>query len=301
MRRWFIWFPQGRLGNLIFQYQAISSLSGRGVILALDCEFFDIFDRPRRFLVIPCFKRLRSRLQVIWRRFFQALADRRLIGVIEPGSQIVIDNYAWETLDVFWKTGHLSNIFLIKGFFQTTRYIDPLPKIKKRILRDAENRLAQVSKPDRVAIHMRLGDYTQWSVFGIPGSGCLPASYYLNALAIIKHTVPHAHFFVLSDEPDKARNILESTGVTEQITVVHGGTTESDFALITCCSHAVLSASSYSWWAAMMIASPKRILVAPKYWLGFRKRTWFPPGLESTHFVYIDPLSDYVHSQLGKP
>jgi hypothetical protein len=33
-------------------------------------------------------------------------------------------------------------------------------------------------------------------------------------------------------------------------------------------------------------------LIAPKYWLGFRRKTWYPPGIDTSNFVYIDPLSD---------
>ncbi len=290
MRRCFVWIPQGRLGNLIFQYQAISELSGRGLVFALDSEFFDLFEKPRRFLVFPCFKRLRWRLQAHWIAFFQSLAKKHWIGTIEPGRQVVLDTYMWETAELDWKKGYFASIFLIKGFFQTTRYINPLPRIKKDILRDAERRLAGVPKPNRVAIHMRFGDYNQWPLFGVPGSACLPASYYVNALAIIKRTVPTARFLVLSDEPDKALAVLESAGIAELIKLLDEGTAERDFALIASCSHAIVSASSFSWWAAMLITNPNRLLIAPKYWLGFRKNKWFPPDIQSSHFVYVDAL-----------
>jgi hypothetical protein len=292
MRKCFIWLPQGRLGNLIFQFQAISAISDRGLIFAFDSEFFDLFERPRRFLVIPCFKRLRWRLVRLWISVFQTLARRHWLGTIEPGNQIVVDDFKWETWDACWKQGYFANIFLVKGFFQTPRYVEPLPRMKQGILQKAERRLAEVPKAGRVAIHMRFGDYSHWPLFGVPGAACLPASYYLNALAMIKKAVPAAHFLVLSDEPDKARSILDSAGVAERITFVAGGTAQEDFALMACCSHAVLSASSFSWWAAMFITNSDPLRIAPKYWLGFRRKIWFPPGLESSRFVYIDPLAD---------
>jgi len=292
MMHLFIWLPQGRLGNLIFQYQAIFKISDKSLVLALDSEFFDLFERPGRFLVIPCFKRLRWRVQVLWISFFQNLAQRHWLGTIKPGNQVVLDDYTWESLEADWESGRLTRIFLVKGFFQTPRNIEPLPKIKRKILRAAELRLADISKSNRVAIHMRFGDYSHWPVFGVPGSACLPGSYFVKAVAIIKDSVPDPHFFVLSDEPDKARAILDSKGVADRIVMVEGGTALTDFALMASCSHAIVSASSFSWWAAILIDNPDRILIAPKYWLGFSRKTWLPPGLKSEYFKYIDPLSD---------
>ena len=288
----FIWFPQGRLGNLIFQYQAICQLSGSAKVFAMDSEFFDLFEKPSRILVFPCLKRFRWRLHALWTRFFLGLAQRGWIGTVQPGRHIVIDDFTWETQEVFWEKGRLEGVFMIKGYFQTPRYVNPLPKLKREVLRVAERRLSEVPKPDRVAIHMRFGDYRHWPVFGVPGSACLPDSYYSNALEIIGNAVPTAHFFVLSDEPAKARAILESAGVSGRMTVVDGGTPQGDFALIASCSHAVISASTYSWWAATLIENPNRLLVAPKYWAGFRRKTWYPSGIESQHFHYVDPVPE---------
>jgi len=290
MRNLFVWIPQGRLGNLIFQYQAIFKISQGSVVLALDSEFFELFEIPRRFLVIPCFKRLRQRIQVYWNSFFQSLGKRKWLGTIQPGKQVVLEDYTSESPDVRWEAGRFTRVYLVRGFFQKPGDIEPLPRVKRKILQAAEIRLAHISKPNRVAIHMRFGDYSRWPVFGVPGSACLPDSYYLKALAMIQDTVPYPQFLVLSDEPDKARAILGSNGVADRMIIIEGGTASSDFALIACCSHAIISASSFSWWAAILIDNPNRILIAPKYWLGFRRKTWFPPGIESNHFVYIDPL-----------
>ncbi len=292
MKNLFIWLPQGRLGNLIFQYQAIHELSGSATVLAMDSEFFDAFEKPRRFLVLRCFKRFRWRLQVLWTNLFLSLANNNWIGTIEPGRHIVLDSFTWESVNVHWKKGHLANVFLVKGFFQTPQYLDPLPKLKRKALNEAERRFISIPEPNRVAIHMRFGDYRNWPVFGVPGSACLPDSYYVKGLAIIRKAVPAAHFLVFSDEPDRARAILEPAGVAEKMHVIEGGTAQSDFALIASCSHAIISASTFSWWAASLIRNPNRLLIAPKYWAGFRRKTWYPSGIESSHFMYIDPISD---------
>lgn len=287
----FIWIPQGRLGNLIFQHQAISKLAGGARVLAPDSEFFDLFERSPRFLVVPCVRLLRGRLHRYWTSFFETLARRRLLGTLKPDVRLVLEKYPAETADIRRETGHFDSVFLVKGFFQTPEYMLPLPRLKPGVLRRAESRLAEIPKFQRVAIHMRFGDYSQWPMLGVPGSACLPASYYLNAMSVIGKSVAPARFLVLSDEPDKARAILASAGSGAHIQFVDGGTAADDFALIASCAHAVVSASSFSWWAASLIDNPARVLVAPKYWLGFSRRTWFPPDLESAHFVYIDALS----------
>ncbi len=294
MTKCFVWLPQGRLGNLIFQHQAISALSRGGLVLALDSEYFDLFQRSARFLVVPVprLKHLRWRLSLMWANFFEGLVARKWIGTIEPGRRTVLEDHTWETLEVRWTPGYFTNLYVVKGFFQTPLYMDPLPRIKAKIIRCAEKRLADVSKPDRVAIHMRFGDYSNWPVFGVPGAACLPASYYVKALEMIKRSTPTARFFVFSDAPDEARAILESAGVTDATRIIAGGSAASDFASIASCSHAILSASSFSWWAASLISNPNRLLIAPKYWLGFRRKTWYPPGIDTSNFVYIDALSE---------
>jgi hypothetical protein len=56
---------------------------------------------------------------------------------------------------------------------------------------------------------------------------------------------------------------------------------EIDFALMTLCSHGIMSPSSFAWWASFLIKMNERVksssyFIAPKYWAGHRRKKWFP-------------------------
>lgn len=290
--RVFLWYPQGRLGNLIFQFQAVSRISGTSRVIAPDSEFFDLFEKPSRFIVLGCFRKFRWRLQEMWTRMLQRLAMAEWIGTIEPGRHVILDDHTGDSPDLLWQPGRLGSVFMVRGYFHTPDYVTPMPRIKQEKLSDAENRLRDIPKARRVAVHMRFGDYLQWPVFGVPGLACLPQTYYRDAIKLVLARVPDAHFIIFSDEPERAKTMLDSLDAAGRTSIADGGTPLLDFALMACCSHAIVSASTFSWWAAVLIDNPRRVLVAPKYWAGFRRKTWYPSGIRSEEFTYVDPVAD---------
>jgi hypothetical protein len=282
----YLWYPQGRLGNLIFQYQAIAAISEGHPVLALSNDFFDLFEYPRRFAVLPVPRRLRWRAERWWTSLLDGLVRRGLVGSIEPTMRVIEGDIASETRDLVTVPGRLKSVFVVKGFFQSSQYQFPLPSIAAAARVRAEAMLRDVPRSQRVAIHMRFGDYVTWPVFGVPGLGALPAAYYLDAIEEIGRTVPDATFVVISDDRKRAAEILgDHQG---RIRFVDGGSALDDFTLIASCGHAILSASSYSWWAAALIEGGQPLIVAPKYWLGFRKRLWFPTEIACDRFTYIE-------------
>jgi hypothetical protein len=66
-----------------------------------------------------------------------------------------------------------------------------------------------------------------------------------------------------------------------------------DFAIMTECGSGVLSNSSFSLAAAFMMTSPD-LVIAPRYWFGFRVGQWFPPRIQAIHekLLFLPVLSD---------
>lgn len=289
MKKIFFWLHQGRLGNLIFQYQAILHVSGEGRVIAMGSEFFDLFEKSPRFVVLPCPKFLRRYIGRLWVVLLQWCARQNWIGTVQPGCQILFENFTGETTEIQWKPGWLSGVYVAKGFFQSPIYMEPMPRLKQECVDAAERRLAAIPKESRVAIHIRFGDYVRWPVFGVRGAACLPAKYYARAMRIIETKVHRPHYVLFSDEPEKALSLLAADCESHRFEVTKNGSTGKDFAMMASCSHAIVSASTFAWWAATLITNPDRILVAPEYWAGFQKGIWFPPGIRSNQFNYISP------------
>jgi hypothetical protein len=78
---------------------------------------------------------------------------------------------------------------------------------------------------------------------------------------------PDAHFFVFSDEPAWAREVL--AGRPEPLHFIEhnrGADSWNDLRLMSQCRHHVIANSSFSWWGAWLGQRPGQAVVAPQRW-----------------------------------
>mgnify|MGYP002629818704 CR=1 FL=1 len=139
--------------------------------------------------------------------------------------------------------------------------------------------------PERFAfLHIRLGDYAHFNVFG--STPVLPASWYINVVARLREAEPDIPIVVFSDQIDAARELFADS---EGFFYFPFDDVESFFAM-SMASHGVLSASTFSWWAARIarMGHPEGIFVAPMYWMGFKAERWFPTAeIQASFLEYI--------------
>jgi len=146
------------------------------------------------------------------------------------------------------------------------------------------------SKPVyNIFLHVRLGDYLRHDRNRVDTNRyVLPEQYYHYALTqILSRSLPPFHIFVASDEIDVARNLFSNL---ENSTFVNESS-ELTLSILSSCDAGILSASSFSWWAAhvaLLINNRSGPFIAPKYWLGFSSRLWHPLGFESKSLTYIE-------------
>lgn len=127
-----------------------------------------------------------------------------------------------------------------------------------------------------VALHVRRGDFLKYEKF----AEC-PPSYYESALAYLREKLGSVSLFVFSDDPEYVKTHIK---LGDRVTFVSGrGIPDyEELILMSCCRHAIIANSTFSWWGAWLNANPDKIIVAPEHWM--------TGGID---------VSDYVPASLG--
>jgi len=109
----------------------------------------------------------------------------------------------------------------------------------------------QIVSAESVALHVRWFDNENSE-----SSANMTKSYYERALTLLLSRVPSAHFFIFSDRPKEAANLLGSLMSASQFTLVqHNAKSKNvvaDFWLMRQCKHFIIGNSTFAWWAAWL-------------------------------------------------
>lgn len=106
-------------------------------------------------------------------------------------------------------------------------------------------------------IHVRIGDYAKADSM----QPVLSYSYYAEAMVSM---LPGTKFFVFSDEPEKAKELLR--GLATNCTFITGSHYMLDLYLMTQCKNFIIANSTFSWWGAWLINNKDKRIVAPSTW-----------------------------------
>jgi hypothetical protein len=111
-----------------------------------------------------------------------------------------------------------------------------------------------------VAVHVRFFDTPQEK-----GVNNAPYDYYKRAFAIMANLAPDAHYFIFSDQPVAARDLIPLT--EDRVTFVsHNQGEENAYAdlwLMTQCQHFIIANSTFSWWGAWLASHRGKHVIAP--------------------------------------
>lgn len=164
------------------------------------------------------------------------------------------------------------------GYYINAKYIDRQGDALRELFRfdpgfSEQNRLTHsriVSAPYPVAVHVRRGDYVG-SVHDVTTPG-----YFHSAIRHIadKLAPEKATFFVFSNGMEWCKETL--AGLDEDFVFVEENDNDRgarDMYLMSCCSHFIISNSSFSWWAAWLGMTHDKIVVMPDKWLACEKGT----------------------------
>jgi hypothetical protein len=279
-----LWLPQGRLGNLIFQCQALHFIfKSEFTVFTFKTIFNDVFKSPKNFhfIKIPLFHKGRIILKL--NSFIRFLAKKGILGLVTPRLSLLHGQIMVEALDLEQKKGFLP-VWVVDGWFQSDHFCVAKLEMQPHLGEKFDRRFLSVPVARRVAIHMRFGDYSSWNILGKVGV-ILPKSYYKNAVNKMQSDLLDPVFIVFSDSLEKARDVLKNIDANF---IYHDGSEGEDLVGISKCGHAIVSASTFAWWGGYLIENFDRKIIAPNYWLGFKSKIWYPLDIKTNAFDYID-------------
>jgi hypothetical protein len=115
------------------------------------------------------------------------------------------------------------------------------------------------------------------------GNVCLPFSYYLKALRRLT-AEDETKVLVASDDHEFVELAFENVGLPYTLIREDVNTT---FAILSMCDAGVISNSSFSWWAGLMVARRGGRVIAPKNWTGWKDNECTPPTIQTPHFEWL--------------
>lgn len=263
----------GGIGNQLFIYAAARRMSiVNDVELVLDDQsgFLNDFEFKRFYQLdnfnIPCRKANKlERLEPLGRirryliKKFQILCKKRIL--LQNG----VDFNSW--ILNYRPTG----ITYIEGYWQSEKYFkDCENQIRDElvIIPPTDNLNLYFSKiiesNNSIALHVRFFDST---VSGKDVSGGLNTNYYFKAIEYIKQRINSPHFYIFSDDPERALSIIPLE--ENQFTLIKHNIGDkmayADLWLMSKCKHFIIANSTFSWWGAWLSINHGKIVIAPGF------------------------------------
>ena len=131
-------------------------------------------------------------------------------------------------------------------------------------------------------VHARGGDYRSWPSREHPA--ILPASWYSAQVAGLRAREPGLEFVVVGDDLELCSKVADAIGGHH----IQTGSESTDLAVLAWCRAGILSASSFAFWGAYFAQAhgSQGPFIAPKFWIGHRTQQWYPPFIEAGFLEY---------------
>ena len=180
------------------------------------------------------------------------------------------------------------------GFFQSEQYFSAYAEsikksfiIKKQYKKQFESKYRKLIEDNKViVVHLRRADYNEVEFDGLGGQGVsIPMEYYHKALAAIKNKSEYQILFISDDIESVKRDFGNEPNYRfeENSAIV-------DFQLIQHADIAIIANSTFAWWAGYLSEKINPLIIAPKYWLGFKIKKEYPQGIYTPKFNWVNVL-----------
>jgi len=262
----------GGLGNQMFQYAA-----GRALAIANEAELkLDLIEMGSYKLRPFALDQFNIEASIAASHEVPAKPKRGLLRKFTSAfkadrssyERIVESSLAFDS-----RVPALRGSLYLSGYWQSEQYFassaDAIRRdfsLKSPMSPARQNVLARIDAATApVSIHVRRGDYvTNPSANAVHGT-CEP-SWYHEAMRSMLDRVGDASFFVFSDEPQWARDNLQSSHPMVFIEPQNDGRDGEDMHLMAACQAHIIANSSFSWWGAWLNPRPDKHVIAPRQW-----------------------------------
>jgi hypothetical protein len=234
----------GRLGNQMFQYSALKSISlRRGYDYVIpDSDFKDPWRDHQLFDV-----------------FKMESISKKNLGRIRQTS--LYEGHFHFNEGLYRNCADCVDLY---GYFQSEKYFI---SIKSEILKDFQfhdhivdpciEMISSLNSP--IALHVRRGDYLEKSNEHPPQA----IEYYEEALSNFSKT---RNIIVFTDDIEwcKKQKLFSS----DRFLISESKNSKIDLCLMTLCTDYIIANSSFSWWGAWLSKNDDPIVISPKKWFG---------------------------------
>ena len=292
----------GGLGNQMFQYAYAYSLAQKlKEELFIDTSFYpqdkkiDLFTlmvpelkkweeapissfEKTRVVIVQKFYHVLQKLIRVFRRT-DRLGEKLFKFFSRRGYNFNFDPYFYE----YKKDAENTYLY---GYFQGEKYFENVAesikeqfKVKKELSDYAKEVKEQIKKENSVALHIRLGDYTQKKNYDLY---VCTKEYYENAIDYIKNNIENPEFFVFTNDLEGAKKLVD---FPKETFFVEKTENYEDLALMQECKHFIISNSTFSWWGAYLSENPDKKIVVPDK---FRRRQKEEPAIYFKDMIKIN-------------
>ena len=267
----------GGLGNQMFQYAAVRSLSMvNNVPFRLDISGFENYSLHQGFELDRFFKchvitATQQDVQNIikWQSvpFFQRIFSRSGMSVLRY-KRFVVEPYFhyWSEVCFIPKDSYLV------GYWQSEKYFAgvtsqiradftfclPMNKLNEAVA-------TKILAVSAVSLHVRRGDYVS-NAKTTATHGLCTLDYYRAAISYISKQIKNPYFFVFSDDIEWVKDNLKIDFPHQYVAHNQGAESYNDMRLMSLCQHHIIANSSFSWWGAWLNPNEEKIVIAPKRW-----------------------------------
>ena len=262
----------GRLGNQLFQYFFLLYLKSK------DKNKTYFFTNPHHAYLTKYFDLGWYHNVTLGSKGYSVLA--RALPKIFSFHDIYIHNFFSP------KEHNPSNFTIYNGYFQSDFYINHLPEsvrpvIKKEFRDEFDQKFGEVFYSQKtVVVHIRRTDYLSYGKRDIS----LPIEYFKKQLYSLDNLDSYKVYFVSDD-----MEFVKKEFPQKENFVFSSNSEIIDFQLIQNADVAIISNSTFAWWAAFLCPK-KNFVIAPKNWFGFRIGREHPKGIMTERFVWRDVL-----------
>lgn len=264
---------RGGLGNQLFQLAAgLEECAGKLGQLAVD-ERFLRRDKNRRVPQLESLGLSVRRASVVDHaavRFLSRVARSRRYP------RRFLENRLWRYVGENGRrlergrrrTGAMLTV--LDGYWQRYEYADGLAGfVRERLAASALPGTAELAREaagcSSLAVHVRRGDYVT-DAAALAVHGVCDIGYYHRAIDLIESQARIEKLFVFSDDLEWA---IANLGLDSRAVYVNRDRSLRDvdeFRIMAACRHFIIANSTFSWWAARLSDSPKKLVVAPRRW-----------------------------------